>query len=115
MAGFGLQWSQPFPPQTGILGSASVDWAAINEESNAQIVFENEPGQNRTPQGPVCGSQGELFFNNVPCQYQYAPDTGPTPDVKPRVQLDVRATAPLFLAECRNKFADQLRKPDADG
>jgi hypothetical protein len=85
--GFGLPWAESFLPQTH--GTASVDWAAVYE-NNTQI------GQSYTNPTTLLGQQEEQFLNELPYQSQYLPDPSPAPDVKPRVQPEVRTTPPIF-------------------
>jgi hypothetical protein len=95
MGGFGLPWAQSFLPQTH--GTASVDWAAVYSENNTQI------GQNYTDPTALLGQPGEPFPNNLPYQPQYLPDLSSAPDVKARVQPEVR-TRPLYFTDCHNKL-----------
>jgi hypothetical protein len=114
MTDFGSPWSQPFSPQVGVPGTSAVDWAALhNEQNNAQIGFGSgqKSSQNFTTQSSVYGPQGEPFFNDGSCQSLYPPDPGLVPDVKPRVQPEVRATTPQFFSGCRNKLQICLENP----
>lgn len=112
MAGFGIPWGQPFPPQ--VPGTTSVDWAAVQNDDNTHIGFEQGPYQNYSTHTPISGQQEvpnnppyqskypnpgpaseqleEPFLNRAPYQFQY-PD--PAPNAKSRIQSEVRSRPPF--------------------
>lgn len=98
MTGFGLPWAQPLPPQAVVPGTASIDWAAVNQENDPQIGPEQGFGQDYIGSAP--------FLNRDPYQSQYLPGTGPDMQRRPQVRI-----LPMNLTARHNKLQTGFENP----